>query len=542
MLAGTGLLFMLKRTLAKWVLTSGVLLIAIGLFYYFTPPVFAIKDASSPTRPNIIIIGVDAVRPDFLSFFAHTQKTKTEHFDDFLRQATVFSDAITPIARTFPSWASILTGKYPVHNGIRFDLADLKGMRLITLPVILQRYGYESIYATDETRFSNIDQQFGFDHVISPPVGLNDFLLGTLNDFPLSNFVVNTFLGRWLFPYSYANRPAYTTYDPDSFLKLLQPALQKSREKPLFLAIHFCLPHFPYFWASYSYRDTTRALPHYRAAIARMDKQFSDFMRLLAREGLLKHSIVVLLSDHGEALELIGDRMTEEKLFMPGLANKKKIIPHFYPQAMEDEKVNQSAGHGTDVLSSTQYRSLLALRTYGTEMAAKAQVVNGLASLLDVKATLLDWLDIPNASDEGMTLRPYMTHPDRHITRSDFFIESDFSPQAIRTTHPEMRQVLFAGVDLFKIDAVTRRITFKKSMADLIISSKQVADIDGHWILALYPQKNSAMIPILVNTQTGQWTNDLTIPFARQAPLRHMELALRRFFAISPQWVRVNTI
>ena len=52
---------------------------------------------------------------------------------------------------------------------------------------------------------------------------------------------------------------------------------------------------------------------------------------------------MVLLSDHGEAIELPGDRVTEADLFIPGDDNKKRLIPHFYPSSYASEKLNQSA-------------------------------------------------------------------------------------------------------------------------------------------------------------------------------------------------------
>src|SRR5204863_1260045 len=131
----------------------------------------------------------------------------TPHMDEFLNQATVFSESLTPLARTFPSWVSILTGAYPKNSNVRYNLSDQITFDLKqTLPSILRDHGYKTIYAIDETRFSNINESYGFDQIVAPPTGFNDFLIGTINDFPLSNLLVNTILGKYLFPYSYANR------------------------------------------------------------------------------------------------------------------------------------------------------------------------------------------------------------------------------------------------------------------------------------------------------------------------------------------------
>ncbi len=240
-----------------------------------------------------------------------------------------------------------------------------------TLPAILKRHGYETIYATDETRFSNINHDFGFNQVIAPPVGLNDFILGTLNDFPFSNLLVNTKIGYWLFPHSYANRPAGVTYDPDTFLHFITNKMRLQPGRPLFMAVHFCLPHFPYKFATTNARALTPQM-NYQESIQRVDQQVADFIAYLKQQHLLDHAIVVILSDHGEALELSGDRVTDLKHYI-STRNKNSHPPRFYPPSLDDEAVNQSGGHGTDVLGLTQYHTVLAYRLFGMESSAQGR-------------------------------------------------------------------------------------------------------------------------------------------------------------------------
>jgi arylsulfatase A-like enzyme len=426
----------------------------------------------------------------------------------------------------------ILTGVYPKISNVRFDLEGEQDIRFDlkqTLPAILQRHGYETIFSIDDTRFSNIDETFGFDRIITPPMGFNDFLIGTLNDFPISNLLVNSELGKYLFPYSYANRPVYTTYDPDSFIHLLQSQLQGSRKKPIFMAVHFCLPHFPYFWGKApAYKQS---IHNYQAAVQRVDQQFNDFLSLLKQDKLLEHAIIIVLSDHGEAIALRGDRATDADFFIPGKTNIKKVIPRFYPPSFDKERVNQSAGHGTDVLSMTQYHNVLAFRFFGLNGQVPA-VIPGRVSLMDIQPTILNLLGIePPHQFSGKSLIDYLSgRKNSVLSDEDFFTESDFSPQSVRSVHPETRKVLFEGVDLFEINPKMARLSVKKSMADMIISSKQFADFKGPWVLALYPQNKQNMMPILVNLETGFWTNDLRTAFAKHSPADHMLKALKDFY------------
>lgn len=511
----------------RYLIVSMIAIVITGLFFT-SGSRSIIRDAATVAKPNIILIGVDSLRPDFLSHFG--RDTTTPFFDKFISSSTVFSQAITPLARTFPSWTSILTGQYPRQTGIRFNLAQQQHAVLTnTLPTILQQHGYDTVYATDETRFSNIDKNFGFNRIITPPMGLNDFLLGTLNDFPLSNLLVNTVIGKWLFPYSYGNRPVYFTYAPNSFINLIKPALQENREKPLFLAVHFCLAHFPYLWSD-AIGSEQDVVKRYEASVKRVDEQVKDFFAVLKQSGLLEHAIVVMLSDHGEALELHGDRITKNELFIPG-REVKATVPKFYPPSLDKEEIDQSGGHGTDVLGLSQYYSLLAFKLYGLG-EQQVKVIPGVVSLLAIKPTLLDLLHLnPGANSEGISLATAITSSEkiayspRHI-----FIESDFTPEAIRTVYPETRKALLEGVQLFQVDPITTRLTFKDTMSQMIIKSKQYADIYGDWMLALYPQSQDTHMAILIKLSTGEWTNDLQSSFAKQSPALAMLDALKGFY------------
>ena len=476
-------------------------------------------------KPNIILIGIDSLRPDFIGYFGG--KTQTPFFNTFLNKATVFGEAVTPLARTFPSWTGILTGRYPKEMNVRSNLAQQNNLSLEdTLPAILRRHGYQTIFATDETRFSNIDKHFGFDQVLTPPMGLNDFLLGTFNDFPLSNLIVNTKVGQWLFPYSFGNRPVYFTYHPNSFLELLHPAIMNANH-PLFMAVHFCLPHNPYLWAGLRGSDFDPRT-RYAESITAVDEQIKQLFFMLSKAHILDNAIVVLLSDHGEALELPGDRVTEERFFI-GHQNGKKL-PRFYPPSLDDEAVNQSAGHGTDVLGLPQYHTLLAFKAYGIAKPFVNQKIMGTVSMLDIKPTILQLLHIKGEGVSGLSLVKKLTSNHHHQTERHIFLESDFSPAAIRTVYPDTRKVVLEGIELFEVDSTNARLTVKEKMAKMIVHSKQYADIYGDWMLALYPQNGQSQMPILVNLKTGYWTNDLNNSFAKKSPANTMFSALRHFY------------
>lgn len=525
LLAAVGMVKVLLNQSLRY-LAVLIALAAVSGFTYLRAAGHSQVVHSDVKRPDVFIIGIDSLRPDFLGFFGADRSAP--FLDAYLEQSAVFSESVTPLARTFPSWTGILTGQYPLQTGIRSNLAQQKDLNLEnTLPAIMQRNGYETVYATDETRFSNIDKNFGFDRIVTPPIGLNDFLLGNFNDFPLSNLIANTTLGRWLFPHSYGNRPVYFLYNPDSFLEMIKETLtRRDGGKPLFMAVHFCLPHYPYLWADLSgtgYSPQER----YMESIIRVDRQIRDLFRLLEQFKLLDQAVVVLLSDHGEALEFPGDRITESELYVSS-QGASGSFPRFYPPSLDDEKVNQSAGHGTDVLGLPQYHTLLAFRLYGMK-GFKPGIQPGVVSLLDIKPTLLALLDLRSPDSSGLSLARVIQDdasvPDRHI-----FLESDYSPEAIRTVYPDTPKVMLEGIELFEIDPHSARLTVRDDMNLKIIRSKQYADIYKGWILALYPENKNARIPVLVNLTTGQWTTDLQSAFARKSPSDLMLAELRKFY------------
>ena len=132
-------------------------------------------------KPHVIIVGIDSLRFDMT---APGGGSKTPHIDAVLAGATTFLDATTPLAH-LPAWVSLLTGRHPHSTGAVVNLLPRSQiMEGATLPEILQRAGYKTIYAIDEVRFSNLDGSYGFDETITPPIGATDFLLGFFADSP----------------------------------------------------------------------------------------------------------------------------------------------------------------------------------------------------------------------------------------------------------------------------------------------------------------------------------------------------------------------
>lgn len=441
-----------------------------------------------PDRPNVVILGIDSLRWDVPS--GALGKGLTPNIDEFLKHSVTFSDAITPLARTFPSWVATLTGRHPHTTGA---IVNLLPRELIhtgdTLPEMLRRSGYRTVYAIDEVRFSNLDSTYGFDQMIAPPIGASDFLLGALNDAPLSNLIINTRLGQWLFPYSYGNRAAPITYDPDTFVDWFGRELPN--DKPVFVAAHLTLAHWPYYWATAPERELQSAVSLqqlYTTALKRVDRQFSGLLAALQRRGILDDAIVILMSDHGEAIGLKHDNPYENVGQLDGLS---------------------PAGHGTSVLSPQQYRVVLGLRSFGNErvLARTAGAIQTPVSLIDLTPTVMDLLQISTTdSVDGQSLVPLIRgDADAAAQFADRirFTETEFNPRGFQPGRTLTQSTLDAITSYYRLDAQTDRILIKADRVKALINERQYAAILHDQLLAAVPGTAGSNFRLIATHRNG---------------------------------------
>jgi len=429
-------------------------------------------------RPHIVVIGIDSLRTDAVQ---NPGQTLTPGIDEYLDQAIQFSDTYTPLARTFPAWVSIVSGRHPHTTGA---FVNLLPRELIdegeTMPSILSANGYRTVYAIDEVRFSNLDESYGFDEMLAPPMGAADFMLGFFADTPLANVLVNTKVGQWLFPYGHANRAAAETYDPDVFIDRIGDAV--AFDRPTLLAVHFTLVHWPYTWATaprLSREELARLPPIERArslydmAVGRVDEQFGDLMDLLEDKGALDNAIVVVLSDHGESLgesSLIADH------------------DHAIDRLLGTHEI---FGHGTHVFSKDQYNVVLGMRSYGNDLLPRAggSVLDSPASLEDIAPTVLDLLGLGlDQRFDGRSLVPYLrdgkSPPDVERIR---FLETEFNPPGISPELLMTASAIMTAADKYEIDPDTDRVLVKTHYLDEILARRQYAAESGGRMLATIP-------------------------------------------------------
>lgn len=423
-------------------------------------------------KPNIVILGLDSLRNDLE--VPRRGASRAPEIRAFLAGSLRFTDASTPLARTYPSWMSILTGRHPTSTNARYNLMARSTVHAgETLGDALRARGYRAIYATDEVRFANIDRSFGFDQMITPPIGAADFLLGYAGDLPLVNLVARTPAGGWLFPSNHANRAAATTYEPQQFLDRLENEI--SIGGPSFLAIHLTLAHWPYAWAGMSlpsapesYRDA------YALAVEAVDRQFGDVLAILREKRVLDNAIVVVLSDHGEALGADNDTMLRKT-------------------GSSADIWNSIWGHGTSVMSPNQYHTLLAMRAFGR---AKLPGGTGLrdwpVSLEDIRPTLEEIVTGREpAHVDGHSLLPYLTGSRNPAGLSDRirFTETDFNTPSTKAGRFAASGVFEEAASFYELDLKTGWVQLKPDRIKELLPQKERAAFSAHALLAALPGK-----------------------------------------------------
>jgi arylsulfatase A-like enzyme len=478
----------IRAQLPRLGLFSVLALVAAGAWHIWELTRFHGEETTS-AKPNLILIGIDSLRRDAVG--GNQEIGITPNIDVFLRDGGhLFTDSITPLARTFPSWTSILSGRYPRSTGARENLLAFSSMKKFdTIAGLAQKAGYHSVFATDEVRFSNIDQSYGFDQVITPTIGAADFLLGKANDLPLPNLISNTWLGRKLFPATYGNRAVAWTYRPETFVDWLDNELEP-REPTLF-AVHLALPHNPYSWAEpldkVFGRTEERAYQYANAVIA-ADAQFGRIMEMLERKGMLRNAIVVLLSDHGEGLGL----PASDTLMRGDVAR----------QVLEGERISVW-GHGTSVLSPHQFGTLLAVRGFGTsEMGQSAKLHDEPVSLVDIAPTLaeLGGLHVPASTFDGWSLAPILNaapEAARFRTRARF-TETGLRTRLIMLGDFDESRVMGEAASFFEMNPATARFEMRAEIMDHLIRDKERAALSSNYLLASLPTTEDRQKYVLV--------------------------------------------
>ena len=226
-------------------------------------------ETTYPKAP-VILISVDTLRSDHLSLYGY-QASQTPAFDALGRDSLVFDRAYAHVPLTLPSHSSMFTGLLPPNHGVRDNTGYALAADMETLAERLQREGYATggvISGMVLRQATGISQGFDF----------YDDELDTQSENRIRR---------------YAYRRGDISVD------LARQWLEQRGQDPFFLFLHLYDPHTPY--------DPPEAFAGkgksaYDGEIAFVDSMLADFFKFLKDRGIYDRALIVLTSDHGEAL------------------------------------------------------------------------------------------------------------------------------------------------------------------------------------------------------------------------------------------------
>ena len=119
--------------------------------------------APEPYRGNVLLMTIDALRPDYMSMNGYDRPT-TPYLDSLLAGGHYYEDAISPVPRTTPAVVSLLTGAYPHATGVR-SLTDVLPGDVMMIAEVLRDAGYQTAAIVTNTMLvpeRGIDRGFSF--------------------------------------------------------------------------------------------------------------------------------------------------------------------------------------------------------------------------------------------------------------------------------------------------------------------------------------------------------------------------------------------
>jgi arylsulfatase A-like enzyme len=297
------------------------LLLGGTLLHGSTPTAHA---ESSASRPNVLVLAADSLRADRLD------PKVAPNLSRLADKGTRFDRAYVSLPRTFPSWVTLLTGRFPHHHGIRsmFPRWEERAKDFDALPERLARAGYMTSVVSDFAGdiFDRID--LGWTHTHVPTFDFRELVRqrALARETPLLPFL-HSRVGRAVFP---VLREMNDAADPRMLADDAIDAIGAARGRPFFLTVFFSTAHFPYSAPAPYYRRFTdasyrgrfkydkpvglerEAAPDdadiaqvrglYDGCVASIDSAAEEILRAVDRLGLAQNTIVVLVADHGETL------------------------------------------------------------------------------------------------------------------------------------------------------------------------------------------------------------------------------------------------
>jgi arylsulfatase A-like enzyme len=228
---------------------------------------------------NVLLVTVDTLRADRVGAYG-SRRGLTPTIDGFAAAGLRFERTYAHVPLTLPSHASLLTASYPTRHGVHDNGTFQLGPSPPTLAEAMKRAGYRT--AAFVGAFV-LDARFGLGRGFDV---YDDRMLGRGGEV---EFVQRS-----------AEQVLAPAYDWITSGASPQP------QGPWLAWVHLYDPHEPYAPPE-PYRSRYAAEP-YDGEIAYADAALGAFVAELRRTNALEHTLVIVVSDHGESLGEHGER------------------------------------------------------------------------------------------------------------------------------------------------------------------------------------------------------------------------------------------
>lgn len=501
---------------AQWKHFSILMLIALLLI---TPCMFAAwpgvtrarkKSESRKGRPNIVMIGCDTLRVDRLGACKYG-RSLTPFIDALTKKGVTFTNCYTPLARTAPSLASLLTGTWPFRNGIRTNfVSDRKSLLPFeALPKILGNNGYETVAISDWAGSDLGKLSMGFEHTDVPEDQWNlKYLIrqGPKDIRLFLSLFFNNRIGWALLPEIYYMAGTPLTADLGKKAKKWIDRLA-GNDRPFFLNVFMATSHPPFgseypYYRHYSPADYSgeskfamarledpfdiirsmrepreafeldQIIDLYDGCVRRFDDEVRGIVQQLKKSGVDNNTIVLIYSDHG--MELF-----EHDTWGQGNSAVGEASPRV-PLVVVDPR---SSGHGVDsrVVRTVDVAPTL-LEMCGIDAPVYMDGVSLTGYLADMN---IDW-KLPAYFETGVWLAP---PPGRH---------------AEHITYPDVMDLLHVP------DYSTGTLALKEEYAEVIEKARDRMVRQGRWKLVQFPLKNRMLFQLFDLESDPGCNNDVS--------------------------------
>jgi arylsulfatase len=239
--------------------------------------------------PNILLVTLDAVRPDHTSAYGYARDT-TPALAQLAKLGALFDRATAQAGSTWDSIPSLLSGSYPAHDGVR-ALGVPWPPDLVLLPDLLARAGYDTFAGSDLALFP-AGYLNGFDDAEQARLVVDEKIS------PAQQFRrLSAQLGhRPTFAWFHIERAHYPLLPRRP--ELFDPGYRGRFERTFTLDDHdhFTSP------GALTPAERTHVAALYDAEVRQADDELKGLLTVLNESGHWEHTIVVVAADHGERI------------------------------------------------------------------------------------------------------------------------------------------------------------------------------------------------------------------------------------------------